>query len=314
MKKGFVKKVIRDLSAMGERQFEVETRTALYIEDILKKSATSYKKEGFKVDLPRVKKCELRVDEKEIPCKSTSFISGEIKDNHHLVSSLADSCDFLYKPNINFNPACRVISKCNFYFAPSVAVRRGDILKIAKAKKVSGRVEVKREAHECRNILVGNTKNPEVIIFSHYDSIENGSIDNASGTAMALYMILSCPDILERALFVFSGNEEISYDEPVYWCYGYRRFEDKHSDILLGSKKIFVLDSLGHSNTEFIDDLELLKLGFGIKSLEKVAKKTKVVAGDLDDLMSVYHSSDDLPKRVSEKEVERAARRVIDEI
>ncbi len=314
MKKDFIKKVIRDLSAMGERQFEVESEACFYIEDILNKNGINYEKEGFRVDLPRVKKSKLQVDGKEIPCKSTSFIGGEIKSNHHLVSSLISSGDFLYKANINFNPVCRAISKSNFYFAPSVAVKRDDVLRIAKAKKVLGKVDIKRETHNCSNILVGEIKKPEVIIFSHYDSVENGAIDNASGTAMALYMILNYPSILKKVLFVFSGNEEMSYDEPVYWCYGYRRFEDKHYDILLKSKKIFVLDSLGHSKTQFINQPEIVKLGFAINSLDKVIKKTNIVAGDLNDLMSVYHSSDDLPKGVSEKRIQEAINKLIRDI
>ncbi len=54
------------------------------------------------------------------------------------------------------------------------------------------------------------------LVFSHYDSISSGVIDNASGTALSLYLVINYPKLLEKTLFVFAGNEELSYDEPIY--------------------------------------------------------------------------------------------------
>ncbi len=306
--------VIARLSALGERQFEVEREARGYIEGVLKSHNVFYKTEPFPVFLPDVKRCELEVDGKSIPCASTSFVGGEIRNNHNILSSLIPSQCFLYQPNINFNPVCEVISKSNFYFAPSVAIKRGDVTKVIKARKVLGKVEVIKRRHYCANILVGNIKDPRTVVFSHYDSLENGAIDNASGTAASLYIILKYPSVLESTLFVLSGNEEISYDEPVYWGHGYRRFEERYPDVLRKARKIFVLDSLGHSSAEFMKGPEITRLGFPVKEIDRLHKKVTIVAGSIDDLMKVYHSCNDLPSGVHTKKILSATRKVLAEL
>ena len=120
-------------------------------------------------------------------------------------------------------------------------------------------------------ILIGNIKTPRNIIFSHFDSIGNGAIDNASGTAIMIQVILSNKKSLKDNLFVFDGNEEISYDKPVYWGKGYRNFEKKYGKQISKAEKLIVIDCVGY-----------------------------------DKLMNVYHSDLDIPELIKESYLEEA--------
>lgn len=299
------------MSALGERQFQQETKTCQLIEASLKRAGFAYVKERFQTWLPLFKKAELIADGKKIPCVASSFVSGMIENANHLISSLTSSQNFLFTENINFNPACENISRSNHYFAPSFAVSKKYIPALYNAKKAHGRVEVKKKAHTSANILVGNIKNPHYLIFSHYDSIFTGAVDNASGTALSLYIAANYPKLLEKTLFVFAGNEELSYDRPIYWGHGYRVFENKHYSLLAKAKKILILDSLGYSETYFIQDPSEVVLGFPINRMRKLQKKLYLVIGDMQTLMKFYHSDLDVPKLVKTSELVRAAEKVI---
>ena len=102
--------------------------------------------------------------------------------------------------------------------------------------------------------MVGNLINPKNLVFTHYDSIYSGAVDNASGVAVTLKLILDKPKLLKTTLFVLSGNEELAYDFPVYWGRGYREFEKKYWPLMKHSQKILIIDGVGNSPTEFITD------------------------------------------------------------
>lgn len=306
-----LKEFIAQLCALGERQFKQETKARQLIEASLKRADISYTAEHFTTYLPRFKEAKLMADGKTIPCAGSSFVGGIIDNANHLISSLTSSQNFLYKPNINFNPLCSGISRSNHYFAPSLAIPKAYLLTLCNAKKVHGRVEVERKTHTSANLLVGHTKNPCYLVFSHYDSIFTGAVDNASGTALSLYLTINYPKLLEKTLFVFAGNEELSYDKPIYWGHGYRVFENKHYSLLAKAKKILILDSLGYSKTYFIQDPSEVVLGFPIKHMCKLQKKLYLVIGDMQKLMQFYHSDLDVPKLVKTSELMRAVEKVI---
>ncbi|MFW5853364.1 MAG: M28 family peptidase [Patescibacteria group bacterium] len=312
MDEQYLNKIITDLCDLGERQGKTETEARRYIETELNNNNISFMAEEFLVDLPEIKKCFLTADDKEIPTLACGLVGGQVTDNHHLISSLTSSQDFLYTTNINFNPVCSVISKANYYLAPAWAINREDVPILIKAENIYGELEVVRYTHTSANILVGNIKNPQAIIFSHHDSVETGAIDNASGTALALTLIKDNIVDLENVLFVFSGNEEVSYEEPIYWGAGYRQFEARHKDLLEQAEHLLILDSLGHSLTEIIIKPEILPLGFPLKNLNKWQNKTKILAGDLDQLMPVYHSRADKPEGINSQELTKAGRLVAD--
>lgn len=296
-------KFINDIAAFSPRQGKNEEKTAQFIIQSLGDLDQDYQEQKFTTEIPVTKKEVLIADGEEIKCKGCSFIGGKIDNKNNIVSSLISSQPLIDHSNINFNPACKGISLSNFYFAPSVAVNSSDLNKIINAKEVQGIVDVASYKHQSSNILVGNTKDPKNILFAHYDSIEKGVIDNASGVGALMYMIFKYRKVLENSLLVFSGNEELSYDHPIYWGHGFRVFEDKYKSLLNKSKKIFIVDCVGNTEAVINKDKELIDKGFPLKNLDKLKNKIFFAHGDIDNLMEVYHSDLDIIEGVSEKNI-----------
>ncbi|MEK9161321.1 MAG: hypothetical protein AAB822_01035, partial [Patescibacteria group bacterium] len=104
--------------------------------------------------------------------------------------------------------------------------------------------------------------------------------------------------LLKNNLFVFDGNEELSYDYPTYWGHGYRVFEKRHKIILKKAKKIFVVDCVGNGKTNIINDQKIINLAFPIYSIEKLKDKIFIVSGSMEKLRRVYHSEKDIAKEI----------------
>jgi Iap family predicted aminopeptidase len=284
---------IKGLLGFSPRQGKNEVKAAKFIISFLDKSGVDYLIQKFDTKVPLIKEAKLMADGKKIECKGCSFVSGKIENKDYLISNLTPSSCFLEYPNINFNPKCKVISLDNFYFAPSVTIKTNDLSKVAKAKKVKGEVKVEEFVYESANILVGNVKNPKNILFAHYDSVEKGATDNGSGVAVLMDLILSYPGTMEDNLYIFSGNEELSYDKPTYWGHGFRVFEKEYDFAMAGAVNIMAVDCVGNGKTNVSHDKHLIKLAFPINNLDKWSDKISVVFGDFDRLMSVYHSNND---------------------
>ena len=270
--------------------------------------------QNFSTFIPEYKKAELFADGKKIPVKPTCFVSGKIKDKKAILSSLISLERFVEDTNINFNPCCREFSRGNHYFAPSVAVRPKDLKKICDAKVVTGEVIVRKQKHQSKNILVGNRENPKNILFCHYDSIGPGAVDNASGTAVLLELILSHPETLKNNLYVIAGNEELSYDKPIYWGFGYRVFEKQYPLLLKNANQIFCVDCVGNGKTVFDQNIEIVRLGLPIKNLQKYLCKMYAVYGDFEKLMEVYHGDNDTLDKVKNRYLEDAVSAVYQKI
>ena len=294
----YIQNIIASLCQIGERQLEGEDRACRYIKEFLTAQVIQFSEDEYHTFVPKFKKWSLKVDGKIIPSLPSGLVSGKIQSNYAMLSSLISSQKNLYDANINFNPTSDTISRSNHYFAPALSVSRDDIEKIAKAKKVRGRLKVEKTDHVSANLLVGNRQNPKAIIFSHYDSIQTGAVDNASGVALSLQMALELPELLADNLFAICGNEELSYDQPIYWGHGYREFEKKHSQILKSTSQILILDSFGQSKPEVISDINIVKLGFPIASLQYTIGKVKMISGSLASLMPIYHTAEDIPKKI----------------
>jgi len=305
------KKFIQELTALKNRQAENETKAALLIIKYLQVAKVSFKQQFYFTFIPKFLKSELLIDGRKINALPTSFVSGKINKQTKIISSLISSQPFFYQSNINFNPKSSTISKSNHYFAPSFAVAFKDILKIKTANKIKGVVKVKKYKHRSQNIIIGNLKNPQTVIFSHYDSIGPGAVDNASGVALSLDLILNHKNSIKENLFVIAGNEEFSYDQTVYWGHGYRVFEKKYFQLLKKAKRILVLDCLGYDNPILHTNPSLVKLGFPIKNLGKLAKKITMLSGSFDKLMPVYHSELDLPHLIKKSFYQKAIHLVL---
>ncbi len=302
---------VKKFCAISHRQLQNETRAAEFIVRIMKQAGITYTRQYFNTQIPKFGQAILWADGKRIPAITTSFLSGSISSNHAIVSSLISSQKFIKEPNINFNPACAGISRSNHYFAPSLAIARGDLQKVCQAKRVIGSVRVNLVQHCSSNIMVGNRENPTFIVFCHYDSISVGAIDNASGVAVLLDLIINNPKTLKDTLYVIAGNEELSYDFPVYWGHGYRVFEKKYDTIMKRAQKIFVVDSLGNGPTTLFRDSETVRLGFPIVNLVAWQKKIIMLSGDIDGLLSVYHSDLDTLSMLKEKYLKEATRKLL---
>lgn len=295
------KQIVEKLCSFGERQLDNEIRAREFLCSLLDENGIEYSFFSFKTDIPKFKDSYLEIDGKKIDCFGTGLISGVIENKFNIVSSIADSDDLLYTENINFNPYCDSISKATFYYKPSIAVNRDSISIISKAEKIKGVLNVEKVNHETKSILVGNMKNPEIIVFSHFDSIEQGAIDNASGTAVCMSLVLENKNLLDKVLFVFDSNEEISYDEPVYWGHGYREFEKAYLELLEFCKEILVVDCVGYCKTKFSKDSNLCFEAFPIDNIEKYLGKMSIISGDYEKLLEVYQSPIDSPDKITDE-------------
>ncbi len=305
------KEFIETLTAMGERQLEKETQACLYILQVLDTEQIEYSVQEFETEIPAYQHCSLIVDGEALEVLPSGLVSGTVTNNHTILSSLISSQKNLYDANINFNPASTHISRSNHYFAPAFSIKRDDVQKVIDAKDILGKLEVSKTRHRSKNILVGNTKNPTIIIFSHYDSIATGAVDNASGTMLSLELIAEFPVLLQSVLFVLCGNEELSYDEPIYWGHGYRCFEKEYGNLIKNCTQILVLDSFGHTLPIIFSDIPTMKLAFPITDIATYAIKTKVIAGDIDALMHFYHAENDTSEHITDEYFEATKEMVL---
>lgn len=285
----FIKKMLK----YSPRQLTNENKTCQLILNELKNRKLNHVVQKFTNYVPKAVKVLLRADKRFLPCQSTSFVSGQIISKNNLISScfgLFNDSSADFGSNINFNPYCRGISAPSYYRQPSLAVKASDINKIIAANNIHGEIVVEKKRYSSFNIIVGNLKHPQNIVFTHYDSLNKGAIDNASGVAVLLSILTKHPLLALNSLFVFAGAEELSYDWPIYWGYGYRIFEEKYKILLRQSKKIIVIDGVGNGKTRGVKDTNWLLAALPLKNLNKLFSKTIMITGDIQSLLAVYHS------------------------
>lgn len=282
---------IKKLLACSPRQLKGESRAGDIIAKTLALNNIPFIVQKFNVYVPKTELAKLIADGKKIDCMATSFVSGKIYGKEKIISSMYNfDVDEPDSPNINFNPYCIGLSCVTHYFAPAITIHPKDILKIVKAKKISGEVKITKTIHESRNFLVGDIKNPKNIFFTHYDCLNLGAIDNASGVSVLMATCITKPDILENNLVVFAGAEELSYDKPTYWAHGYREFEKKYFSLMKYAKKIICVDSVGADVPKISHDPQFLHQAFPIANAKKFKKKIIGIFGDIQKLLPVYHS------------------------
>lgn len=303
--------LVQEIISFSPRQLENETKTAEFLKKILRENNVSFEIHAYTVDLPDVKKAELFADDQEIPVKPASFVSGKIENNDTMISNLLSSRICQDKANINFNPKSEDISQGNNYFAPSVAINKSDVQKVLDAEEVKGEVIVEKVSHTAENILVGSSDNPEKLVFAHYDSVNTGAIDNASGVAVMMKAILNKPETLKNTLYIFSANEEFSYDKPIYWGRGFRELETSRPDLFDNAKEIFPVDCVGNGDAHFSTDPELITLGFPIANIKKQQEKVFFLTADFNHLMTVYHSDSDDGRGMTEEWMEDAYQKLV---
>lgn len=301
---------MRELCAFGERLGATALAAADYISSQLTAGGCEATVYDFPTAVPVCESLSLVVDGTEIPALNCSFVGGSIDRSAEVISSLQSSRNHFTIPNINSNERCSGLSTPNYYAAPAFAVCRDNLERVRAAHSITGVSVVRRTDTVARQILVGNTRAPRVILFSHFDSLFTGAVDNASGTAVMLHLALERPDLLRDNLFVFDGNEELSYDAPTYWGHGYRIFESRFGALLDSAARLGVIDCVGFEPTLLLNDPETLRVAFPLARAAELAPKTTIFAGSLDGLMPFYHSPLDEIDRLSEDHLRAAAARV----
>lgn len=298
--------LINQLSALGGRVGKAEKPAYDLLCRVLQAAGIPFTTQTFTSHTPLYKQASLVADGEPVECLPCGLKSGQITSNYNLISSLTSSQNFIDTPNINFNPKSDAIGTPNYYFAPALAVSRRDVARIMRAKKILGTLEVKKQAYTVRNILIGNTVDPKQVVFAHYDGYFSGATDNASGVATVFAAINKNRASLKNNLFVLAGNEELSFDYPIYWGRCFRQFNLSNPGLLQNAKKIYVVDSVGDGSPTVESDPGLRKLAFPV-GIDSLVKKTAVITGDFDALMSVYHSPADTPQRLNLKYLQDTA-------
>ncbi len=291
----------KKLLAFSPRLGINERKTAEFIVSILKTHGVETAIQAFGTQIPQVKRVRLEADGKILDGKACCFVSGTIEGKHSLISSLIPSRFFLDRPNINFNPECPAASLSNFYFAPAVAVSCATLTQILKAKKVATEVIIEPYRFESWNILVGDKDTPKKIFFAHYDSIESGCVDNASGVAVMMRAIVMRPRIMQENLLVFAGSEELSYDRPTYWGRGFRAFEEQNKNTMDKAEKLVAIDCVGNGKPVMDNGDNIRYLAFPVKRADRWKEKIFVMHADLAKENKVYHSVLDDIGQLNEK-------------
>lgn len=283
------------LCDFAPRMWAAEQEAAAFIRDELDRRGVPHTVQEYDVVYPTFPVAELEVDGEEIDCLPAGLTSGDITgkaviDNLHV--SEYDG------PNINFNPVSPALSKPTFYEGPALTVKRGDVQTILAADEVRGRLEVEREQFTSQNIIVGNATDPDLLVFTHYDSWWGGFLDNAFSVSILLHLV---PHLdLDRVCIVFAGSEEFS-DEDTYWCYGYRQFEKSFYPAIRDSDRIAVVDTVGRGETQVTQDRDILAEALVLHD-DTYMEKTDLVIGEFDRIMEIYHSPIDTRDRVTHRD------------
>jgi hypothetical protein len=302
--------LIKKLTELGERQLGQEIKASKLLMAELEKFKVKYKIQYFQTKIPVIKSATLTADRRKIQALGCSMVSGVIKNKFKLATPI-------FKPlkknevNINYNPQCESISRSDHYFVPALAVNKRDVSRIKKARYVEGEIKVLGQKHRSLNILVGNVKNPKNILFAHYDSIGPGAFDDAAGIATLVRLIIDYPKLEKETLFVLAGNEELSYDLPVYWGRGYREFEKKYGLLLKNAKKIMVVDGVGSGPILASKNMKMLEPCFPIKNLKKWRRKIVILHNSDEILNKIYHSDLDIAVNIKAEFLAQANRKIL---
>ncbi len=273
------------LCEYAPRMWENEAKAAELIKAELAQRDVPVTEQPYDVVYPTFPEYGLTVDGEQIECLPSGLRNGRITEKTVIDAFHVSGSNF-GQPNINFNPACSGLSKPTFYNAPALSVARQDIPTILEADEIDGHLAVDAEQFTSRNFLIGSTDDPELIVFTHYDSWWGGFLDNAFSVATLLEL---APHLdLSRVLIVVAGSEEFS-NEDTYWCYGYRQFETAHHDLIQQADRIAVMDTIGRGTTQVNTDKDLLHEALVLNGSDYI-DKTELLIGQFDRLMEVYHS------------------------
>lgn len=278
-----IREFISDICKFSPRQGENEVKTARYLESCLDERKIVFSTQLFKTEIPLATHAELYLDGKKVPCLGKSFVGGKITS----------------KSQVEFSPYSDYIETITFQSIPTVTISRTNVKILENATRVAGEVVVERLSFQSRNILVGNKLNPQKIIFAHYDGLGGGAIDNAGSVAICLQLLAENSELSSENLFVFAGNEELSYDTGDYWGKGYREFENKYTSLLESTREIIVVDGIGVTApillTQDLDEV------FPIKKLSIYSSKIFWLSSVQSEVLKSYHCLEDTSEKLKDE-------------
>ncbi|MFH0943298.1 MAG: M28 family peptidase [Candidatus Beckwithbacteria bacterium] len=161
------------------------------------------------------------------------------------------------------------------------------------------------------NILAGNLVKPWSILLTHFDAIGPGALDNASGVAVCLKILIERSDFAQDNLAVFSGSEETSKERPIYWGYGYRRFEQKYGRLLKNCRAIYVVDCVGNGRLHFFQGDYYFHEAVPLQNLAAVKDKLFVLTGSVKKLLAVCHTRKDTAEKLDKKYLEASYNQLV---
>jgi len=314
-----MQQIIDDVCQFSPRQGEGETQTSEYIMQFLKQEGIPFRVEEYETIIPRIHSARLELEGslyQSPDVEGCSLVGGDIGSHAGIIDSTCPS-PFLYEDYSNLiahNPYSTTASPATFFRIPDLAVAKHiheKILAMKKYGKVSfqGSVQVEKQSHTGRNILVGNVDNPKTLFITHYDSINKGALDNASGVAVVQHAIVNLRENMQDVLFAICGTEELSYDQ-LYWGNGYRALEKAMPHLFEKADKIVAIDSVGNAAPTIMNtkaDVEICHAAIPLHNFRDVQEKIRVVIGDIygkNGLFSVYHSWDDDGRNLSEEHLQ----------
>lgn len=268
------------------------------IEAFLNSCNIPFISQPFTAEVPVIKNAELETEVGKIACIGSSIVSGEIPDGKYLISHLGYISNTPY--NITYSPITDSICVVDHFKVPSVTIPRKDVAKITMAKEVRGFVNVQKKKVNTKNILVGNITNPKYIVFAHFDSIIGpGAVDNAGSVTVLMGCIADNKELLANTLAIFSGMEELAYDDYDLNGYGFRVFEKEYVQLLRGAAKIFVLDGIGVGDPSFSQ--ASLDWVLQVRIVNEIRDKIFWLQNDQNIVLKYFHTFDDTAKILKEE-------------
>ncbi len=292
----YIYEYLSNIVGQENRLFEKETECCTYIKKKLEKLGINYTSQTYETFYPRFLDRGLSVDSIALECYPCSFSSWVITENNTFDSlKIKES----YRPWICFNSASDFLSIPNIYYAPTLAIAQSDKKILHNGDLIKWFVNVKRERFIGENIIVWNIEKPKKIVMCHYDSRFSGACDNAIWVAVLLYIL---PDILKSNMVVFSGSEEVSYEQPYRWC-GYRKCENTFLKQFNIADEIIILDSFGYWKNIVYTEPSLIKSAYWTLHYDFLSK-SKVYSSEIGKLMEIYHSKDDTIDKINNIDID----------
>ncbi|MCA9302203.1 hypothetical protein H6802_00340 [Candidatus Nomurabacteria bacterium] len=298
-----------ELTNISPRRGINEQKAAQSIKKYLTEAGVDFTTQEFETIIPDIKKAELYADGEKIPCLGASFVSGHIDNKATIVNATGPN---VQNPMIIFNPVSLGVCLQQFKKYPAVTINRDSVIQLIMANNIKGEVIVEDFKFISQNILVGNTSNPENIVFAHYDSLIGGALDNGGAVDVLYQLITDDKNLLINNLFVFIGSEEESTSsEDGLW--GFNIFDKKYHELLLSCKKVIVLDGVGIGKPKFVSNH--IDWVFGVdRDMDKISPKVLWMQNDQTIVMKYYHSDLDTISILKTEHLNEAKELLLSEI